>query len=72
MKNSKRLLVVGLIALLLAGGLVLASCGSDCPADGDCYTEAVEGGGVATSNCTTSSCAAVKAYEAEKAGKCDC
>jgi hypothetical protein len=30
MKKSK-LLILGLIALLLAGGLVLASCDSNCP-----------------------------------------
>ena len=30
MKKSK-LLILGLIALMLAGGLVLASCGSKCP-----------------------------------------
>ena len=33
MKKSK-LLILGMIALVLAGGLVLASCGA-CP-DGDC------------------------------------
>jgi hypothetical protein len=35
MKKSK-ILILGLIALLLAGGLVLASCGSKCPDGGDC------------------------------------
>ena len=33
MKKSK-LLVLGLIALMLAGGLALASCGANCPGDG--------------------------------------
>ena len=32
MKNSK-LLVLGLIALVLAGGLALASCGENCPGE---------------------------------------
>jgi len=36
MKKSK-LLVLGLIALMLAGGLALASCGSKCVGDGKCY-----------------------------------
>jgi hypothetical protein len=35
MKKSK-FLVLGLIALMLAGGLVLASCGSKCTGDGNC------------------------------------
>jgi hypothetical protein len=35
MKKSK-FLVLGLIALMLAGGLVLASCGSKCSGDGEC------------------------------------
>ena len=32
-----KILVVGLIALLLAGGLVLASCNDGCKGDGACY-----------------------------------
>jgi hypothetical protein len=28
---------VGLIALMLVGGLALASCGTKCPRDGDCF-----------------------------------
>jgi hypothetical protein len=35
MKKGK-FLVLGLIALLLAGGLALVSCGSKCPDGGDC------------------------------------
>ena len=35
MKKSK-LLVLGLIALVLAGGLVLASCGSNCKVQNAC------------------------------------
>ena len=31
-----KFLILGLIALLLTGGLVLASCGSNCPSDGKC------------------------------------
>ena len=41
MKKSK-LLVLGLITLILAGGIVLASCGSKCRAGGDCYVGDVE------------------------------
>jgi len=37
MKKSQ-LLFLGLIALVLAGGLALASCGPDCPANGKCKT----------------------------------
>jgi len=36
MKKSK-ILVLGLIALLLAGGLMLAGCGEKCPKKGGCY-----------------------------------
>jgi hypothetical protein len=35
MKKSK-ILVVGLIGLLMAGGLVLASCGPKCSKEGKC------------------------------------
>jgi hypothetical protein len=38
MKKIK-LLVLGLIALVLAGGLVLASCGETCPDGGTCYVK---------------------------------
>ena len=34
MKN--KLLVLGLIALMLAGGLALASCHQNCPGSGNC------------------------------------
>ena len=37
MKKSK-LLLLGLIALMLIGGLVLASCGDDLPCRGSCGT----------------------------------
>ena len=58
MKKSK-LLVLGLIALVLAGGLVLASCGLGCngyngDAKGRCYSR-LSGGGYyeCEDKCTT-------------------
>ena len=38
MKKGK-LLILALIALVLAGGLALASCGLGCPGTGDYYTQ---------------------------------
>ena len=61
MKKSK-LFVLGLIALVLAGGLALASCGPKCSNKGDCtlsfaaapmYTPNVSG-------CDSKDCAVVK------------
>jgi hypothetical protein len=66
------LLAVCLIGILLAVGLVLASCGGKCPGSGDCKFA-----GAATWNfCTDSSCAVTKEYN--KSGSkdnsvtCDC
>lgn len=73
MKKSK-ILVVGLIGLLMAGGLVLIGCDQGCSRDGDCYYNS--GNGSYTS-CQDSKCAAVKAYNSTNAGTsssapCDC
>jgi hypothetical protein len=32
----KKILVLVVVAIFLAGGLVLMSCGSNCPGDGNC------------------------------------
>ncbi|MDR0474077.1 MAG: hypothetical protein LBH43_10455 [Treponema sp.] len=62
MKKNK-LLILGLIALVLAGGLVLASC-TKCPLEGTCTSD--------YSTCGKSSCAAWKAGgNSEKVVKCD-
>ena len=37
--KKRIILVVGLIALLLAGVLVLAGCGSQCKGDGNCAND---------------------------------
>jgi hypothetical protein len=56
-------LILGLIALVLAGGLVLASC-TKCPLEGTCTSD--------YSTCGKSSCAAWKAGgNSEKVVKCD-
>ena len=74
MKKSK-LLVLGLIGLLLAGGLVLASCRAGCEGAGMC--EVKNGEGSWCSNIYRSSsgyigCAASKAVGTKGSGKCDC
>jgi len=73
MKKSK-LLVLGLIALMLAGGLVLASCHAGCEGAGTCkITRTSDGMGFKGSGCSTSSCAIYKS--GSKVGdtiKCDC
>jgi hypothetical protein len=51
MKKGK-ILVVGLIALLMAGGLVLAGCGSKCPDGGKCsYTKGAESANDCSKGC---------------------
>ena len=80
MKKSK-LLAVALIGLMLAGGLVFASCRAGCPGVGDC--EVKDGKGSFCSNFKIddkdnfSGCAAIKALREsdeknKKSGKCDC
>jgi hypothetical protein len=66
MKKSK-LLILGLIALMLAGGLALASCDVEkCNLEGTCDDWI---------NCTDSKCATKKANDAGQGlnlPKCDC
>jgi len=76
MKKSK-LLAVALIGLMLAGGLVLASCRAGCDGPGNC--EVKDGKGTACSNFTigedgpTGGCAAViKGIMGSGSAKCDC
>jgi len=66
MKKGK-ILVVGLIALLMAGGLVLASCRAGCEGAGTCEVKSNKG-----SVCSDSACAANQAFMEGKNGKCDC
>ena len=70
MKKSK-LLALGLIALVLAGGLALASCGPKCSNKGDCSASFTAGQNVmgvqtpgtldsSSSGCDNSDCKVVK------------
>ena len=78
MKKGK-FLILGLIALVLAGGLALASCRAGCPGNGDCKVENGKG-----SICSkgkdggNNTCAATEAFgetlfgSSKKSGNCDC
>jgi hypothetical protein len=69
MKKSN-LLILGLIALMLAGGLVLASCGGvGCEGAGNCtWNPKTEKGQF----CSTSRCIVPMAKVYEEQGSCDC
>jgi hypothetical protein len=72
MKKGKLLAVV-LIALLLAGGLVLASCRAGCDGAGDCTVKDGKGSICFNINSTNrNTCAANKAVSEKKNGNCDC
>jgi hypothetical protein len=82
MKKNK-LLVLGLIALMLVGGLALASCGSKCIGDGNCKLDAGTSGNLkwCGSNITdeddakkAAECGVIKDYDAFKTdgSSCDC
>jgi len=61
-------LILGLIALLLVGGLALASCRAGCEGNGTCEIKDKKG-----SFCSSSKCEATFNYFlSEKDGKCDC
>ena len=73
-----KILVVGLIALMLTGGLALASCGDKCPGDGTsggagkCIVPAdLSTGAVKT---CSKGCVTTKAMDPANSGeiKCDC
>jgi len=64
MKKSK-ILIVGLIALLMAGGLVLVSCRAGCEGAGTCEIDNGKG-----SACSNSGCAVYGAGTGK--AKCDC
>jgi hypothetical protein len=67
MKKSK-LLVLGLIALMLVGGLVLAGCGSSCPND-SC------GKNSGSADCKEPDCARFKKAQIDPTGdypNCNC
>jgi hypothetical protein len=67
MKKSK-LLILGLIALMLAGGLALASCGEPCKKGGKCTLDDRCGAAGPITYC------ALGNYEGlpDNAPKCDC
>ena len=80
MKRCK-ILVVGLIALLMAGGLVLAGCEKGgCPSTGNCEITVSDPStgmtlkNVQGSSCSESSCAAYEASKNTANGtyKCNC
>jgi len=63
MKKSN-FLVAGLIAMLMAGGLIFVGCGSKCDNDGKCT-----GNKASDNSCSSSSCA-VNGSDTDT--KCDC
>jgi hypothetical protein len=65
MKKSK-LLILGLIVLMLAGGIVLASCHFACEGAGTCDIDGQEG-----SFCTNVKCGVFKATGKNHV-QCDC
>jgi len=76
MKKSK-ILIVGLIALLMAGGLVLAGCEKECTSMGNCnYTyKSATNVGISDGNlCNIGACKARTAYnnKAKYTAYCDC
>jgi hypothetical protein len=78
MKKSK-ILVVGLIALLMAGGLIFAGCDKGCSYEGECYfnPNAYGSGSPSYSICRDSDCAANKAKNTTNSGvptsgSCNC
>ena len=69
---KKKMLIVGLIALLMAGGLVFVSC-SGCPQFDGCTVMTSGDGNKSYSGCSESSCASWKSYESGVgANRCDC
>ena len=75
---KSKFLVLGLIALMLAGGLVLASCGDKCSKDGKCSRsyDADGNADLSTSNvCDSGTCATYSIPTkgtANSSIKCDC
>ena len=78
MKMKSKLLIVALIGLLLAGGMVLASCGrTGCPGSGTCESKNRRGSRCSniSYNSNTkkySGCAVYKGVSGNDDGKCDC
>jgi hypothetical protein len=71
MKKSK-IFIVGLIALLMAGGLVLVGCKTGCPND-KCSVTISGDGSKGFDGCSQSGCASKKAYDnGSAAATCDC
>ena len=76
MKKSN-FLVLGLIALMLASGLILAGCRAGCEGAGTCEIDSAGKGSICsnlsiTYNGDAVGCAAGKATVNGHAGKCDC
>jgi hypothetical protein len=76
MKNSEKNMI-WVIVLLMAVGLVLASCGDECPGMGDCNYTYNSATNVGVSNgdfCNVKACNARSAYnnKAKYSAYCDC
>jgi hypothetical protein len=77
----KKLLLLGMVAILLSFALVLVSCGAKCPGDGDCKINADASGykwcgtNVGTDKDKAEKavdCGAYKNLLTGKAAECDC
>ena len=66
MKKGK-ILIVGLIALLMAGALVFVSCRAGCEGAGTCEIDGLKG-----SICTNEKCAVINQATGSNKVKCDC
>jgi hypothetical protein len=73
MKKGK-ILIVGLIVLLMAGGLVLMGCEEPCAIkEGGCSVSVSDSGISSLTACGQSSCKVVKeAKEGKASSSCDC
>jgi hypothetical protein len=76
--DKRKILIVGLIGLLLAGGLMIVGCSKDsgCQGYGDCEFVYTDGATTKANGCGTDSCAAVKGQnpgpDQSATYKCDC
>ena len=61
------ILILGLIALLLVGGLALASCRAGCEGDGMCSVKEKKG-----AVCTSEKCGVWAGIIVDKELECDC
>jgi hypothetical protein len=70
MKKVKKILFIGVIAMMMAAGLVLVGCQPVCSMDGTCYYTSPSTG----SFCSDADCAAIEAddHKSGSSAKCDC